>query len=441
MKITHHNGRSGKNGAYNPKHNDREFDLEHSEHIDEERARQNIYWDCFQGFRTGGALLPEELLPPAPSEDEPDPRLHGFEKIEEVFYYTRYNPHVEAQNERNLKSRHTERNRTTKDILSNPKTCPEESLLQIGNIDESVSPDVLFLIANEFYEELDRRYGEYFHVIDWALHMDESTPHIHERHVFDCPDSHGDVFPQQEKALTLMGFELPYPDKKPGKYNNRKMVFDATCRDLLFEIAAKYQLEIDKEPTYGGRKYLEKKDYIIEKQNEALAEKSRLLEEKAAELTTLETKLSEKEADLEDVVMKLSDLDSFAKEVANNAYDKACDVVTQTVTKATRDADIKAVSDYKKWFSTSKNSESNKSLGLKIIEAIETKLQKLTGAIAEKVTDVLHSPKVKSEATKAIAEEAKDSIRGKLNKYKSMVNERNANAPKQATKNNSHELS
>lgn len=27
MKITHHNGRSGKNGAYNPKHNDREFDL------------------------------------------------------------------------------------------------------------------------------------------------------------------------------------------------------------------------------------------------------------------------------------------------------------------------------------------------------------------------------------------------------------------------------
>lgn len=30
MRLTRHNGRSGKNGAYNPKHNDRRFDLENS---------------------------------------------------------------------------------------------------------------------------------------------------------------------------------------------------------------------------------------------------------------------------------------------------------------------------------------------------------------------------------------------------------------------------
>ena len=52
MKLTRHNGRSGKNGAYNPKHNDRKFDLKNSEHIDAERAKRNIYWDCYQGFRT-----------------------------------------------------------------------------------------------------------------------------------------------------------------------------------------------------------------------------------------------------------------------------------------------------------------------------------------------------------------------------------------------------
>lgn len=27
MKLTRHNGRAGKNGAYNPKHNDRRFDV------------------------------------------------------------------------------------------------------------------------------------------------------------------------------------------------------------------------------------------------------------------------------------------------------------------------------------------------------------------------------------------------------------------------------
>ena len=55
MKLTRHNGRArqyiaGKNGVYNPKHNDRRFDIENSEHIDADRANQNIYWDCYTGF-------------------------------------------------------------------------------------------------------------------------------------------------------------------------------------------------------------------------------------------------------------------------------------------------------------------------------------------------------------------------------------------------------
>ena len=50
MKLTRHNGRAGKNGAYNPKHNDRRFDVANSEHIDMERTRQNIYWDCYTGL-------------------------------------------------------------------------------------------------------------------------------------------------------------------------------------------------------------------------------------------------------------------------------------------------------------------------------------------------------------------------------------------------------
>ena len=50
MKLTRHNGRSGKHGTYNPRHNDRRFDVENSEHIDAERARQNVYWDCYRRF-------------------------------------------------------------------------------------------------------------------------------------------------------------------------------------------------------------------------------------------------------------------------------------------------------------------------------------------------------------------------------------------------------
>lgn len=61
MKGTRHNGRSGKNGVYNPLHNDRRFNPEHSEHIDNERVRQNIYWDCYQGYTTNIIYLIAKL--------------------------------------------------------------------------------------------------------------------------------------------------------------------------------------------------------------------------------------------------------------------------------------------------------------------------------------------------------------------------------------------
>ena len=42
MKGTRHNGRSGKDGVYNPLHNDRRFDPKHSEHIDNERPSEYL---------------------------------------------------------------------------------------------------------------------------------------------------------------------------------------------------------------------------------------------------------------------------------------------------------------------------------------------------------------------------------------------------------------
>lgn len=76
--------------------------------------------------------------------------------------------------------------KTIDGILTNTKTCPEETLLQLGNIDGTVSADVLAQISAEYFEEFNKRYGSHVHILDWALHLDEATPHIHERHVFDA---------------------------------------------------------------------------------------------------------------------------------------------------------------------------------------------------------------------------------------------------------------
>ena len=112
-------------------------------------------------------------------------------------------------------------------------------------------------------DEFHERFGKHVHILDWALHLDEGTPHIHERHVFDCENKYGEIAPQQEKALEALCFELPKPDKPLGRYNNRKITFDAACRTMLFEIAKRHGRELDKVPEYGGQAYLEKQDYIL----------------------------------------------------------------------------------------------------------------------------------------------------------------------------------
>ena len=148
------------------------------------------------------------------------------------------------------------------DPLSSRKTCPEESIYQLGMLDEHASAEDLLSVVTEFIEEFKAKYGDHVHVLDWALHLDESTPHIHERHVFDCENKYGEIAPQQEKALEALGFELPDPEKPLSRRNNRKITFDAACRKMLFEIAKRHGLELEEEAEYGNRKYLEKQDFM-----------------------------------------------------------------------------------------------------------------------------------------------------------------------------------
>ena len=387
MKLTRHNGRSGKHGTYNPRHNDRRFDVENSEHIDADRARQNIYWDCYRGFTT------HEF------RENPEQPDFSFEEIERMFYYEHYGGHVEAQNARNKKTRHTERNRTVEDLLKNTKTCPEETLYQIGTMEQSVPPEVLFQIVTEFQEEFDRRFGSHVHIIDWALHLDEATPHIHERHVFDCENRYGELCPQQEKALEELGVPLPKPDKPKGRNNNRKQTFDAICRTLLFDICRRHGLHLDQEPSYGGRDYLEKQDYILMKQKEQLAAQEQKLEE---------------------LTLKIEDVETLLDDVSDVAYDKAVEVVTDKVREQTQLEDLKVIEDYRKNVTSpkAKNSPEVVRLANTILGRVRERLLQSAGKILKTVQTALMQPEVKQAGKEQIKKKAKESIMDKLAKAK-----------------------
>lgn len=400
MKLTRHNGRSGNNGAYNPRHNDRRFNVENSEHIDTERAKQNVYWDCYRG-----ATLFE-------SREKDGEHDFSFEEVERIYYNEHYSDYIEAQNARNAKTRHVERNRTVEDLLKNKKTCPEETIYQIGNIDETVSPEELLIVASTFFEELEKRYGEYFHILDWALHVDEGTPHIHERHVFDCENKYGEICPQQEKALEKMGIPLPESDKPKSKTNNRKKTFDAMCRELLLDICDNRKLYLDKVPEYGGRGYLEKQDYILMKQKEQMAVQNE--------------QIIQKEQTLEELTLKIEDVEMLIDEVSDIAYDKAVEIVTDKVREQTQKEDLILISDYKKWVTSSERNipKDKREFAGKCLDAVQNKLMKATQKVLSTVKATMMNPKVRTEGKEEVKKKTKSSVLDKLYQHREALENR-----------------
>lgn len=403
LKLTRHNGRAGTCGTYNPKHNDRSFNLANSEHIDPERAKGNIYWDCFHGFRS--ALDPQD----------PDNLAATFSEVERQFYESRYSNFVESQNARNAKIRHTERNRTIEDLLEGKKTCPEETIYQLGTLDEHASSEDLMNIVTEFIGEFKAKYGERVHVLDWALHLDESTPHIHERHVFDCENKYGEVAPQQEKALEALGFDLPDPGKPLSRRNNRKITFDAACRKMLFEIAKRHGLELEEEAEYGNREYLEKQDFILAKQKEQLAAQQNRLDE---------------------LTLKVNDMETLINEVSATAYDKAVEVVTDVVRTETRKEDMRMIKDTKKWVLSPerKAPQATREYTAKHLDGVLNKFLKTMQTASARLQEKLLKLEVRQKGKEQVKEKARDSVLQLLNRLQAEQTQRKSGEPHTAEK-------
>ncbi len=293
------------------------------------------------------------------------------------------------QNARNEKNRHPERNRSTDDLLKSEKTCPEETIYQIGTMAQSVSSDVLEKIVTDFMAQMKTQFGSHVHVLNWALHLDESTPHIHERHVFDCENRYGDPFPQQEKALEAMGIPLPDPSKPKGKNNNRKMTFDARCRSILFNIAQSYGLPPDQEAVYGGRCYLEKQDYILAKQQN----------------------------ELQELTLKVADTQTLIKEVSTIAYQEAVEVVADKVRIDTQQEYLQIIAKYQRWMASPERNMPQP-LRQTICKCLDVVMKKITKATArtELAKKQLLEESTKQHGIAQVQRKAKESVLARLAK-------------------------
>lgn len=260
MRMTVHNGRAGKNGVYSPKHNDRQFDISSAEHIDPERMPGNVYWNW-----TGKNI--------------------SFEDAEKEFYELHCREHLDAVNQRHREQRHPERVRDMDAYRTARQTCPEETLLMIGNKDEHLPPKTLRAICEKL-KDWEENTVSGLRVLDMALHVDEEgAPHIHMRRAWIYRDENGIESIAQSKTLQAAGIPLPHPDKPQGRHNNRKQVFSAMERQALYEICRGYGLESlletkPRERSRSGREFEDYKAEQAEKRARAAEMRARMAEEK-----------------------------------------------------------------------------------------------------------------------------------------------------------------
>ena len=355
----------------------------------------------------------------------------SFFEIERRYYAEHYQHYCDGQHERNRRSGHSKRDRTTDELHADKRTAPEENYIQLGNMDEHESPEVLLAFIKDYFAELEEKYGDHVHVIDWALHVDEKTPHIHVRQVFDCENQYGEIAPQQNKALKLMGFERPDLSEKESKLNNPKMTFDANVRELMMDLAERHGVDVIREPVAGGHDHMEKNDYIQMRQKQRI-------EEQVATIKTQIEKISENKDELLDLKMKISDAEKLIDEVTDAAYEKAVDAVAEQVQIETHNADLKEIQNFKTWLLSSerKDPKEKREYAARRMDGLGERIKKSFQKVRDHIRNLFRRPEKKREVMQPV----KESLLKQLRENQKIVETQKATKKSQPKKSKGAEL-
>lgn len=253
MRITTNNGRHTRGRAYSPKHDDRAFNRQNAPHIDPARTADNWTWTWMENYE----------------------RLCSFEDAERIFYAKHLSDHLQAVNARYEAQRHAERVKTLDEYRRAPQSCPEETIICIGNRERHPDPGELLAAYLELQHWQQTQFPQ-LHVLDYAMHLDEQgAPHVHERHVWTYTDADGHLAIGQARALEQMGVQRPHPEQPRSRYNNEKMTYTAMVRAQFAEICRKRELEIETRPRERSQSGLALIEYQARQEERHLQELQR----------------------------------------------------------------------------------------------------------------------------------------------------------------------
>ena len=126
---------------------------------------------------------------------------------------------------------------------------------------------------------------------------------------------------------------------------------------------------------------------------------------------------------LDEMTLKVEELETLVDEVAEAAYDKAVEVVTNTVQVETMKADLHQVNEVRAKLEdkTKHYPIKEKNFAEKVLDAVSKRIKNAMSSITQKIIKTLQSPETKKQNLEPIRKEAKKSILAKLKENQEIV--------------------
>lgn len=264
--------RISRKDASPARHNSRTGFKEQPEHIDSTKSKFNWYWNCLTG------VVPEI----------------DYAEMEREYYEKRFRLLLDNQNERYRAARQHNNCKTMKQFMNSPRYKPEEQIIAVGSMNNTITKEQLLEIYQDYYEWHTKEYPE-VKFLNATLHVDEKgAPHFHVRRVWEVTNG-DEVGICQADVLTKYGFERPNLNKPKGKKNNPKMTYTKVVREKLLEICLQHGIDIEVEVKDADAEHLHPDEYKSKKKAKD-------------ELKKIQVELEDSMNKLNDVKMQINDV-------------------------------------------------------------------------------------------------------------------------------------
>ena len=271
------------------------------------------------------------------------------------------------------------------------------------------------------------------------------------------------------------------PDWTVAEVNGRPLkLYGNSAGDVVMSVAeeieenwegchmADLQLEeLDEVPEYGGRAYLEKRDYIMAKQKEQLAQQEKAVQKQTAQLENLkqenekaqhqqvrrttyqsltllsnDKKIQKQEKQLSELSQKIEDTENLLDEISAVAYDKAVAVVSENAVNDALKASTEQVDIYLDWLKEPGRTASKETLDYTTyqITTLRKNIIAAVNRITARLKTVLIKPEIKKPAIEQIKENTRPSVLQKLHQRQEEINQREQTCTKPKKRSHGMEL-